>query len=115
MAPRLAIQLTSHSGTNVLHKEELSVFLKRPRVAKAMVFSTNAKKETPSLVTALALHFRQRLLVGEVKASDMTLRNAFSVTAPPAIIVVDTTAKRHVGEALKSIGVLFLCSVVAVL
>ncbi|CAK0818222.1 unnamed protein product [Prorocentrum cordatum] len=43
----------------------------------------------------MAVRFRQRILVGEVKASDMTLRNAFSVTDLPAVVVVDEAAKRH--------------------
>ena len=47
LAPKLAIQLTAESGINVLHKEELSKFLKVGRVAKAMFFTTSAKGETP--------------------------------------------------------------------
>ena len=95
----LALQLTAHAGTNVLHKEELSLFLKRPRTAKAMFFTTSPKGDPPALVTALAVYFRQRLLVGEVKASDMTLRKAFSengvAISPPGLIVTDREGKRH--------------------
>lgn len=100
LAPRLAVQLTAHAGTNILHKEELSAFLTKTRVAKAIIFTTSPKGEPPALVKALAVHFRQRLLLGEVKASDMTLRNSFSVKTPPAIIVIDTSGKRHVYDGV---------------
>lgn len=96
LAPKLAVQLTAHKGTNVFHKQELSSFLKRPRMAKAIFFTTSPKGAPPSLVTALAVRFRQRLLIGEVKASDMTLRSAFSVQTPPAMVVTDDGGKRHV-------------------
>lgn len=96
LAPKLAVQLTAHKGTNIFHKQELDSFLKRPRIAKAMFFTTSPKGAPPSLVTALAVRFRQRLLIGEVKASDMTLRSAFSVQTPPAIVVTDDGGKRHV-------------------
>jgi len=95
LAPKLALQLTAHSGTNVLHKEELGAFLKRPRMAKALIFTTSPKGDPPALVTSLAVRFRQRLLLGEVKASDMTLRKSFSVESPPAILVIDSEGKRH--------------------
>lgn len=96
LMPKLAVTLTSVAGTNVLHKTDLNKFLKQPRVSKALIFTTSSKGAPPSLVTALALRFRQRLLVGEVKASDVQLRNAFSVVAPPAIIVMDSTGGKHV-------------------
>jgi len=96
LAPKLTVQLTAHKGTNIFHKQELSSFLKRPRISKAIFFTTSAKGDPPSLVTALAVRFRQRLLIGEVKASDMTLRSAFSVQSPPAIVVTDDGGKRHV-------------------
>jgi hypothetical protein len=95
LAPKLAVQLTAHAGVNVLHKEELGGFLKRRGVAKAIFFTTSAQGKPPSLVTALAVRFSQLVLIGEVKASDMTLRNAFSVTDLPAVVVVDEAAKRH--------------------
>lgn len=100
LAPQLAMQLTAHAGVNVLHKEELGGFLKRRGVAKAIFFTTSPKGKPPALVAALAVRFRQRILVGEVKASDMTLRNAFSVTDLPALVVVDEAAKRHKYEGV---------------
>jgi len=95
----LSVQLSGHAGTNVLHKEEFGSFLKHPRVAKAMVFTTSEKGEPPPLVRALSVKFRQRMLIAEVKASDTTLRKAFSVDGAkdiPRVVVTDTDYKRHV-------------------
>lgn len=96
ISPKLAVQLTAHAGTNVFHKEYLSTFLQRPRMAKALIFSTSPQGNAPPLLQALAVHFRYRLLVGEVKASDMSLRKAFAVNFPPAMVIVDDAGKRHI-------------------
>lgn len=95
----LTVQLTGHAGTNVLHKEEFGNFLKHPRTAKAMFFTTSGKGDPPPLVRALSMKFRQRMLVGEVKASDTTLRKAFNLGGAkdvPRVVVTDTEFKRHV-------------------
>lgn len=91
----LVEQLTAHAGTNVLHEEELGAFLRRRSVAKAIFFTTSQNGKPPALVTSLAVFFRQRLLIGEVKASDMTLRKAFGAKEPPEVVVTDKNGKRH--------------------
>jgi len=87
LAPRLQVQLTS------VRMEQLGEFLKRPRIVKALIFP---KSEYAVLVTALALRFRQQVLVGEVKPTDGNMRKAFSVKALESMIVIDSSAKRHV-------------------
>lgn len=87
LVPRLQVQLTS------VRMEQLGQFLKRPRIVKALVFP---KDEYSLLVTAMALRFRQQLLVGQVKPTDGTLRKAFSVKSLDSMVVVDSKAKRHI-------------------
>lgn len=91
MLPNLVAELTAAQGTNVLHKEYLGNFLKHEAgsVNKAIFFTTAAKnKDVPVLVRSLAIQYRHRLLVAEVKASDTMLRKAFSVDSPPALVLV---------------------------
>lgn len=87
LVPRLQVQLTS------VRMEQLGTFLKRPRIVKALAFP---KDEYSLLVTALALRFRQQVLVGQVKPTDGTMRKAFSVTSLDSMVVVDSKAKRHI-------------------
>jgi len=91
LVPRLQVQLTS------VRMEQLGEFLKRPRIVKALMFP---KDEYSVLVTALALRFRQQVLVGQVKPTDGIMRKAFSVTSLDSMVVVDSKAKRHVYKGL---------------
>jgi len=76
---------------NVLGKEDLGHFLqfRAGTTPKALIFSTATKgSPTPVLLRTLALVYRQKMLLAEIKASESMLRKTFRVNEPPAVVLV---------------------------